>query len=201
MKYKIIYIVYFFTFFSYNGLKAQIMQTNELVFTRAFLDDTNLGEMTNPNILEFGIGFQGKKLLNTYGYVTIGYITFNDKVDTGDQNKLKYQSLMVGGKFGVRPFANIWASRFQPIIQLGAKTTFTVVSKNKETQESEQLFSNGITKQYDPVKITFFTGSTGFEYYISNRAAILVLGNYDYVTLEKTKFSNYSASLGLKIFY
>lgn len=201
MKYKIIYIVYFLAFFSFNVSKAQIMQTNELLFTRAFLDDKNLGEMTNPNILEFGIGFQGKKILNTYGYVTIGYITFNDNVDLGDQNKLKYQSLMVGGKLGVRPFANVWSSRFQPILQLSAKTTFNVVLKNNDSQEKEQLFSNGLTKQYDPVKITFLTGSTGFEYYISNRTALLLLGNYDYIMLEKSKLSNYSASLGLKIFY
>lgn len=122
----------------------------------------------------------------------------DDNVENGLPNPSTYKSLMVGGKLGIRPFANIWISRFQPIIQLGAKTTFKMTTENKTTQETEQLFSNGNTKVYEPAKISFYSSSLGFEYYLGKVFSINVLGNYDYVIIEKSKFNNYSASVGLR---
>lgn len=169
----------------------------EISYTKPFLDKKNLGDMTSPNIFEFGFGWAGSGM-KPYGCINLGYISMNDNIDNGLPNPSSYQSLMVGGKIGFRPFANIWICRFQPIIQFGIKATFTTTSENKTTNETEQLFSNGNTTVYEPAKISFYSSGFGFEYYIGKRFAINVLGNYDYVIIEKSKFNNYSASVGLR---
>jgi hypothetical protein len=169
----------------------------EVSYTKPFLDSKNLGEMTAPTIFELGFGWAGSGM-KPYGCINLGYISMDDNVENGLPNPSTYKSLMVGGKLGIRPFANIWISRFQPIIQLGAKTTFKMTSENTTTQEMEQLFSNGNTKVYEPAKISFYSSSVGFEYYLGKVFSISVLGNYDYVIIEKSKFNNYSASVGLR---
>jgi len=173
----------------------------EVSYTKPFLDSKNLGEMTAPNIFELGFGWAGNGGLIPNGAVTLGYIAMDDKTDNSLPNKSSYQSLMIGGKIGFRPFANIWVTRFQPIIQFGGKTTFKTTTKNETTNETEQLFSNGNTNVYEPTKITFLTGSLGFEYFIGQRFSVNVLGNYDYVTIEKSMFNNYSATVALRHYF
>lgn len=172
----------------------------EVSYTKPFLDSKNLGAMTAPNIFEIGFGWAGSGM-KPYGCINLGFISLNDNVPNGLPNPSSYKSLMVGGKIGFRPFANVWVSRFQPIIQFGIKTTFKMTFENETTQETEQLFSNGNTKVYEPAKIGFYTGSLGFEYYLGNRFAVNVMGNYDYVIIEKSKFNNYSASVGLRQYF
>lgn len=196
MKQKTYFQAIIIALLLYSGqLYSQILV--EASYTRAFLDTKNLGNMSAPNIFEIGAGWSGHGII-PYGGFTLGYMDMNDKEDIGQSSKLAYRSLMFGGKLGCRPFATIWESPFQPIIQASIKTTFTITTENKDTGEKEQLFSNGITKVYDPAKITFITGSAGFEYYLKPRFAIVVLGNYDFVQIEKNKFNNYSASLGIR---
>ena len=173
----------------------------EISYTKPFLDTKKLGEISAPHIAEIGFGWSGSGGIIPHGGVTLGYIRMNDNVDIGEVDKMVYQSLMVGGKLGFRPLANIWVSRFQPIIQVSAKTTFKVTSENKDTKENEQLFSNGITKVYEPAKITFLTGSFGFEFYIGQRFAINVLGNYDYIKIDDNKLNNYSATIGFRQYF
>ena len=79
--------------------------------------------------------------------------------------------------------------------------TIKIPSENKDTQEIEQFFSNGITKVYEPAKITFLTGSLGFEYYLGQRFAINLLGNYDYIKINDNKLNNYSATIGIRQFF
>lgn len=182
-----------------GDLKAQIL--TEISYTNTFLDDEKLGEMTTPNIFEFTAGWSGNGGFVPYGGFSLGYISFNDNVDIGQENKFVYRSLMLGGKLGFRPLARVWLSRFQPIIQGSIKTTFNIPIENKETNVKEQLFSNGFTKQYDPATISFVTGSVGFEFYAAQRTAVVVLGNYDYIIIEKNKMLNYSASIGIRQFF
>ncbi len=196
IKNKLVIILILITFF--RGYSQAGMA--EISYTKLFLDSKNLGEMTAPNIFEIGLGWAGNGVI-PYGCINLGYISMEDNMANGLPNPSTYQSLMVGGKIGFRPFANIWISRFQPIIQLGAKTTFKVTSENKTTKETEQIFSNGNTKVYDPAKIVLYSSSLGFEYYLGKRFAITVLGNYDYVTIEDLKFNNYSASVGLRQYF
>lgn len=172
----------------------------EVNYTKAFLDAKNLGEMSSPNIFEFGFGLSGNGF-KPYAIINIGYIEATDKVENNLPNKSVYKSLMVGGKLGIRPFAKNWESPLQPFVQIGAKSTFNVTSKNGDSGESEQLFGNGNTKIYDPAKITFLTGSVGFEYYIGKRFAINASGNFDYVLIADSKFNNYSASVGLRNYF
>lgn len=173
----------------------------EVSYTKAFLDSKNLGEMTAPNIFELGLGWAGNGGLVPNGAITLGYIEMDDNVANGLPSISTYKSLMLGGKIGFRPFANIWVTRFQPIIQFGAKTTFKVTTENKTTNETEQLFSNGNTIVYEPAKIIFYSSSVGFEFFIGQRFALNVLGNYDYVIIEKSKFNNYSATVGLRQYF
>lgn len=197
MKYKITFfllLIFFTKSFSQVGMA-------EISYTKPFLDTKKLGEMASPHLAEIGFGWSGSGGFIPFGGVTLGYIRMNDKVDIGETEKLVYQSLMIGGKLGFRPLANIWVSRLQPIMQVSAKTTFKVTSENKETKETEQLFSNGITKVYEPAKIMFLTGSFGFEFYIDQRFAINVLGNYDYIKIEENKLNNYSATIGLRQYF
>jgi hypothetical protein len=193
LKLLIIAILASINSFSQSGLA-------EVSYNKPFLDSKNLGEMTAPNIFEIGFGWAGSGM-KPYGCINLGYISMDDNLANGLPNASTYKSLMVGGKLGIRPFANIWISRFQPIIQLGAKTTFKMTTENKTTQETEQLFSNGNTKVYEPAKISFYSSSIGFEYYFGKRFAINLLGNYDYVVIEKSKFNNYSASVGLRQYF
>ena len=172
----------------------------EVYYTKAFLDSKNLGEMTAPNIFEFGYGWSGNGL-KPYAIINLGYIEATDNLENNLPNKSVFKSLMVGGKLGIRPFAKNWESPFQPFVQVGAKTTFNVTMKVKDSEESEQLFGNGNTKIYDPVKITFLSGSVGFEYYIGKRTAINASGNFDYVIIADSKFNNYSASVGLRQYF
>ena len=144
LKLLIITILTSINSFSQSGLA-------EVSYNKPFLDSKNLGEMTAPNIFEIGFGWAGSGM-EPYGSINLGYITMDDNLSNGLPNASTYKSLMVGAKLGVRPFANIWISRFQPIIQLGAKTTFKMTTENKTTQETEQLFSNGNTKAYEPTK-------------------------------------------------
>jgi len=173
----------------------------EISYTKPFLDSKKLGEMTSPYIAEIGFGWSGNGGLIPHGGITLGYIRMNDNVDIGEANKLVYQSLMIGGKIGFRPLANVWESRLQPLIQFSGKTTFKITSENKDTKEVEQLFSNGITKVYEPAKITFLTGSFGFEFYLYQRFALHLLGNYDYIKINDNKTNNYSATIGLRQYF
>lgn len=172
----------------------------EIGYTKPFLDSQKLGEMTAPNIFEIGLGWKGSAMI-PYGGVTLGYIGMDDKTNNGLPNPSSYQSLMIGGRLGIRPLANVWVSRFQPLIQIGGKTTFKITTENKTTKESEQLFSNGNTKVYEPAKISFYSGSVGFEFYLGKRFSIDFLGNYDYVIIEESKFNNYSATVGLRQYF
>jgi hypothetical protein len=185
--------------FSQNEVKSQMMV--EVCYTKPFLDTKNLGSISSSNIFDFGIGLAGGGGFIINGVVNVGYIGINDNLDIGEENKLKYKSLFVGGKLGMRPFAGIWVSRFQPIIQVSAKRTFKVEIKVDGSDEVEQLFSNGNTKQYDPAKITFLTSSLGFEYFLGQRFSLNVLAHYDYVIINQNKFNNYSTSLGLRLYY
>ena len=157
--------------------------------------------MASPHIAEIGFGWSGSGGFIPHGGVTLGYIRMDDKVDIGENSKLVFQSLLIGGKLGFRPLANIWVSRFQPIVQISYKTTFSITSENKTTKEKEELFSNGITKVYDPAKISFLSGSLGFEFYFSQRFSMNVLGNYDYVIINDNKLNNYSATIGLRQYF
>lgn len=196
MKFK---ITICFMFLFYIESFSQVGMA-EISYTKPFLDSKNLGEMSSLHIAEIGFGWSGSGM-KPYGCINLGYISMEDNVDNGLPNSSTYKSLMVGGKLGIRPFANIWICRFQPIIQFGAKTTFKVTTENKNTNETEQLFSNGNTKVYEPAKISFYSSSLGFEYYFGKRIAINILGNYDYVIIEKSKFNNYSASVGLRQYF
>lgn len=197
MKYKItifLLLVFFTKSFSQVGMA-------EISYTHPFLDTKKLGEMGSSHLAEIGFGWSGSGGFIPHGGVTLGYIRMDDKVDIGEKDKQIYQSLMIGGKLGFRPLANVWVSRLQPIIQVSAKTTFKFTSENKETKEIEQLFSNGITKVYEPAKITFLTGSFGFEFYLGQRFAINVLGNYEYIKINDNKLNNYSATIGLRQYF
>jgi hypothetical protein len=194
-KFAIIFLTLFALFRGYSQAGMA-----EISYTKLLLDSKNLGEMTAPNLFEIGLGWAGNGII-PYGCINLGYISMEDNVASSLPNPSTYQSLMVGGKLGIRPFANIWVTRFQPIIQFGAKTTFKVTSVNETTKETEQLFSNGNTKVYEPAKIVLYSSCFGFEYYLGKRFAITVLGNYDHVTIEDLKFNNYSASVGLRQYF
>jgi hypothetical protein len=196
---KTILVTLMLFMFSQNEVKSQMMV--EVCYTKPFLDAKNLGSISSANIFDFRIGLAGGGGCKINGVVNVGYIGINDNLDIGEENKLKYKSLFVGGKLGMRPFADIWVSRFQPIIQVSAKRTFKVEIKVDGSDEIEQLFSNGNTKQYDPAKITFLTSSLGFEYFLGQRFSLNVLAHYDYVIINQNKFNNYSTSLGLRLYY
>jgi hypothetical protein len=194
---SLIKLTFFFTIGISSNLFSQVL--TEISYTKPFLDSKNLGEMSSPNLAEISFGWAGNGY-KPYGAVSIGYIHMSDnKVNTANVNYI-YQSLMIGGKIGIRPFANKWKSRFQPIIQVGYKTTVPIGSEDEKTKQVTQLFSNGVTNIYDPTKITFLTGSLGAEFYITQRCAIFALGNYDYVIINENKLNNYSASFGLRCF-
>ncbi len=197
MKFR---VTFFLLFLLFTKSFCQ-MGMLEVSYTKPFLDSKKLGEMSSPHIAELGIGWSGHGGFIPHGAITLGYIRMDDKVDIGDFNKQVYQSLMIGGKIGFRPLANVWVSRFQPIIQVSGKTTFKMTSENEETGQTEQFFSNGVSKVYEPAKITFLTGSLGFEYYLGQRFAINLLGNYDYIKINDNKLNNYSATIGIRQFF
>ncbi len=182
-----------------TNVKSQMMA--ELSYTKPFLDTKNLGSISSANVFDFGIGLAGGGGFKVNGMVNLGFIGIKDDLDVGEDSKLKYKSLFFGGKVGMRPLADIWVSRFQPIIQLSVKRTFKVESSIEGSDEKEQLFSNGNTKQYDPAKITFLTSSMGFECFLGQRFSLNLLGNYDYVIIDDNKFNNYSASFGVRLYY
>lgn len=169
-------------------------------YTKPFLSMDSKGEIADASIYELGIGWGGNGLKPYFAF-TLGYLRIGDELKSIDDINLVYQSLFYGGKIGVRPFAKTFNARFQPILQFGVKTTFKIESTNEETQQKEQLFSNGFTKNYTPPDITFISSGAGFEFFIANKTSFTTMLNYDFIYINKYKQSNISATGGLRIYF
>lgn len=142
----------------------------ELNLQKAFVHNTNMGKITSPTIMEYGVGTRGNGGYNANCGISIGFLAC--KYENVFNNPLHFKSLLLGGNVGFRPLAGVWFSRIQPVVQLNAKWGFHLQSDEEQNTVTDSTI-------YQQASVGFISIGFGAEYFITNDWAVSFLINRD----------------------
>lgn len=129
----------------------------------------------------FGLGITGSSF-PWYGMLTYSRMTIQDEQIQSN----KIEDNLGGVTLGIRPFAKSWYSRFQPVIQVSARTNF------KSNNDHEEIVKP---------RFQVYEGSAGFEFYVSSKISLVALGSYQQWKVGEGTLQNYSGKLSLRIVF
>lgn len=161
----------------------------ELNLQQAFVHHTNLGRISSPTMLEYGVGTRGGGGYKANFGMSIGLLVC--KYQNVFDHPLLYKSLLLGGNMGFRPLAGVWFSRVQPIVQLNAKWGFHL-----KGDEEEQTVTDSTL--YQQANVGFISLGIGAEYFLNNDWAVSFLISRDSFKFNSERQGSISAVLKVR---